>query len=72
MRLEQTISRALKRVDEDSYLLSLMVAKRADEIKDGSKPLIEGINEAKYKSSDIALMEIADGLVKLDKICDND
>ena len=71
MRLEQIISKALKTVDEDSYKLSLMVAKRANEIKAGSKILLDGITLDKYKISDIALMEIAEGLVALESISDN-
>jgi len=71
VRLEQIISKALKTVDEDSYKLSLMVAKRANEIKAGSKILLDGITLDKYKISDIALMEIAEGLVALESISDN-
>lgn len=71
MRAEQIISKALKIVDGDGYVLSLMVAKRANEIKAGSKILIDGITLDKYKTADIALMEIADGLVALELLEDN-
>lgn len=71
MRAEQIISKALKIVDGDGYVLSLMVAKRANEIKAGSKILIDGITLDKYKTADIALMEIADGLVALESLEDN-
>ena len=71
MRAEQIISKALKAVDGDSYTLSLMVAKRANNIKAGSKILIDGITLDKYKTTDIALMEIADGLVSLELLEDN-
>jgi len=71
VRAEQIISKALKIVDGDGYVLSLMVAKRANEIKAGSKILIDGITLDKYKTADIALMEIADGLVALELLEDN-
>jgi len=70
MRLEKTISKALKRVEEDSYRLSLLVSKRANDIKAGSPILLEGVTLEKYKTTDIALMEIADGLVELESIAD--
>lgn len=71
MRAEQIISKALKTVDGDGYVLSLMVAKRANEIKAGSKILIDGVTLDKHKTCDIALMEIADGLVGLEALEDN-
>ena len=65
MRLEKIVSKALKNVDNDAYLLSLMVAKRTKELNQGSQPKIE-IKREKYKHADIALMEIAEGKIELE------
>ena len=67
MRLEKIVSKALKNVDNDSYVLSLMVAKRTKELNQGSEPKIE-IKKEKYKYPDIALMEIAEGKIQLESI----
>ncbi len=68
MRLEKIISKALKQVDEDSYVLSLMVSKRANELSAGSEPKIELKKNHNLKNPDIALMEIAEGAIKLENI----
>ena len=67
MRLEKVVSKALKKVDNDSYKLSLMVAKRTKELNQGSVPKID-IKREKYKPQDIALMEIAEGKIILQNI----
>ncbi len=67
MRLEKIVSKALKNVDNDSYVLSLMVTKRTKELNQGSEPKID-IKKDKYKYPDIALMEIAEGKIKLESI----
>jgi len=67
MRLEKIVSKALKNVDNDSYLLSLMVSKRTKELNQGSQPKID-IKKEKYKYADIALMEIAEGKIQLESI----
>ena len=67
MRLEKVVSKALKNVDNDSYILSLMVAKRTKELNQGSEPKID-IKKEKYKYPDIALMEIAEGKIQLESI----
>ncbi len=69
MRLEKVISDALKYADDDSYILSLMVSKRSNELAEGAEPLIK-VDKNKVKLTDIALMEIAQGAVQLDKIVD--
>jgi DNA-directed RNA polymerase subunit omega len=68
MRLEQIVSKALKQVDNDNYVLSLMVSQRANELANGSDPLIDIKKNQNLKDTDIALMEIAEGLIKLDTI----
>jgi len=67
MRIEQIVSKALKQVDNDSYLLSLMVSKRANELAKDAKTQLD-IKKEDYKYTDIALMEIAEGFIKLDYI----
>ncbi len=69
MRLEKVISDALKYADDDSYILSLMVSKRSNELAEGAEPLIK-VDKNKVKLTDIALMEIAQGAIQLDKIVD--
>ncbi|WP_281951087.1 DNA-directed RNA polymerase subunit omega [Nitrosophilus kaiyonis] len=65
MRLEKIAAKALERVNFDRYLLSVVVAKRANELANGSEPLID-IDVKKYKYTDIAIMEIAEGLIKIE------
>jgi DNA-directed RNA polymerase subunit omega len=40
MRLEERISKALKQVDNDRYILAIAVGQRADELSKGAKPLL--------------------------------
>jgi len=68
MRLEQVVSKALKQVDNDNYVLSLMVSQRANELANGSEPLVDIKKNSNLKSTDIALLEIAEGLIKLENI----
>jgi DNA-directed RNA polymerase subunit omega len=70
MRLEKVISNALKNANDDSYILSLMVSKRANELSEGAEPLIKA-DKNKTKLTDIALMEIAEGVILLDKIVED-
>lgn len=65
MRLEERISKALKQVDNDRYILAIAVGQRADELSKGAKPLLE-LNTQKMKYTDIAIDEIASGLLKIE------
>ena len=67
MRLEKVIYNALKNANDDNYILSLMVSKRANELAEGAEPLIKA-DKNKTKLTDIALMEIADGVIVLESI----
>lgn len=67
-RSEEITAKALKFVDGDRYKLSLVVAKRANQLHNGEKPLVDLPNIKNYKFADIALMEIAEGKVSLDGI----
>lgn len=57
-RLEQSITKALKRVDNNKYKLSLVVSKRANQLMEGEDPKID-LDYQHYKESDIAILEIA-------------
>ncbi len=67
MRLEKVIYNALKNANDDNYVLSIMVAQRANELAEGAEPLVKA-DKNKIKLTDIALMEIAEGAVVLDSI----
>ncbi len=64
MRLEKITAQALEKVGYDRYLLSLGVAQRANELALGKPPLID-VDIKKFKYTDIALMEIAQGKLKI-------
>lgn len=67
-RPEEIAAKALEIMNGDRYKLSLVVAKRANQLHNGQKPLVEIPNIKNYKFADIALMEIAEGKVALDGI----
>lgn len=67
MRIEQIASKALEKVNYDRYLLSNILFVRIDELSKGAKPLVN--KDVKVdKLSDIALLEVAEGKIGLDKI----
>ncbi len=70
MRIEKIISNALAYAYDDSYVLSIMVAQRANQLAEGAQPLIKA-DKNKMKLTDIALMEIAEGLIELDSIVED-
>ena len=61
MRIEELTAKALEVANIDRYQLSVAVAQRALEIDKGASPKISVPNK-NTKSSDIALLEIAEGL----------
>jgi len=65
MRLEERISKALKKVNNDRYILSLAVGQRADELSKGAKPLLEK-STLNMKYTDIAIDEISSGLLVIE------
>lgn len=65
MRLEERMAKALERVNNDRYILSIAVGQRADELSKGAKPLLDK-NTQNMKYTDIAIDEIADGLLKIE------
>ena len=69
MRLEERMAKALEKVNNDRYILSIAVGQRADELSKGAKPLLER-NTQNMKYTDIAIDEIADGLLKIEGLVD--
>lgn len=67
MRIEEIASKALEKVNGDRYLLSNILFMRIDELSRGAKPLVNKDVKAD-KLSDIALLEVAEGKISLDKI----
>jgi DNA-directed RNA polymerase subunit omega len=66
MRIEEIVSKALEKVNNDRYILSLAVGQRADELSKGAKPLLENFTIKNMKYTDIAMHEIANGLLNIE------
>ena len=62
MRLEEMTAKALETAGIDRYQLALAVAKRADELHNGATTKLN-IDPKTMKPTDLALMEIAEGVV---------
>ena len=71
MRIEEILSKALTKVNNDRYILSLAVGQRADELIKGAKPLIEGTVLQQMKYTDIAINEIASGVLTIEGFVEN-
>ena len=67
MRLEVITAKALEKVDGDKYILATAIAKRAEELNKGVAPLVS-MDPKKEKPSNIALYEIAEGLLEVNSI----
>lgn len=65
-RVEEIVSKALKRVDNDRYILSIAVGQRADDLSKGAKPLLDNSEIKNMKYTDIAIKEIALGVLVID------
>ena len=66
MRIEKLLAKALERVNNDRYILSIAVGQRADELSKGAKPLSSNVNLKNMKFTDIAIYEIANGLLEIE------
>jgi len=63
MKVEELTAKVLQdNPNMDRYQLALAVAKRCDELENGATSKLS-INTSSIKSADLALMEIAEGLV---------
>ena len=68
MRLEEILAQALERVNNDRYILSVAVGQRADELSKGAKPLLDNAKTKNMKYTDIAIKEIASGVLVIDGV----
>ncbi|AFV98086.1 MULTISPECIES: DNA-directed RNA polymerase subunit omega [unclassified Sulfuricurvum] len=64
MRLEQLTAKALETANIDRYQLAIAVAKRSEELLNGATTKLN-VDVKKAKTADIALMEIAEGLISI-------
>jgi len=64
MRLEELTAKALASANIDRYQLALAVAKRSQQLEDGAASKLN-IDVKSIKSADLALMEIAEGVIKI-------
>lgn len=64
-RIEEITAKALERMGNDRYRLSLVVAKRAEQLANGATPLVS-LDKNKIKFADIALCEIAEDKITLE------
>ena len=71
MRIEEILSQALDKVGNDRYILSIAVGQRANDLSKGAKPLIEGSSLTQMKYTDIAINEIAQGVLCVEGFVDN-
>jgi DNA-directed RNA polymerase subunit omega len=62
MRVEELTAKALETANIDRYTLALAVAKRTDELLNGAVSKLN-IDTKHIKASDLALTEIAEGLI---------
>lgn len=66
MRIEEVLAQALEKVGNDRYILSIAVGQRADELSKGAKPLLDNSGIKSLKYTDIAIYEIAKGVLSID------
>ncbi|BDL68054.1 DNA-directed RNA polymerase subunit omega [Campylobacter jejuni] len=64
-RIEEVAAKALEKMGNDRYRLSLVVAKRAEQLANGATPLVD-FDKNKNKFADIALYEIAENKITLE------
>lgn len=64
-RMEEIAAKALEKMNNDRYKLSLTVAKRAEDLANGALPLVD-LDKNKVKFADIALVEIAEDKLTLE------
>lgn len=71
MRLEKMTAKALETAGVDRYQLALAVAKRAEELHNGA-PTKLNIDPKQMKPTDLALMEIAEGVITITGFSDKE
>ena len=68
MRLEEILAQASEKVNNDRYILSVAVGQRADELSKGAKPMLDNDQTKNMKYTDIAIKEIASGVLVIDGV----
>jgi len=71
MRTEELTAKALKTANIDPYQLAIAVAKRSEDLLNGAKSKLN-VDLKTIKAADLALMEIAEGVVTIKGFVDND
>lgn len=67
MRTEQIAAKALEQVNNDRYVLASMIFKRVKQLNNGAPNLV-GANLKLEKLADVAMREIAEGKLVLERI----
>ncbi|MDL0080560.1 DNA-directed RNA polymerase subunit omega [Helicobacter zhangjianzhongii] len=67
MRTEQIAAKALEQVNNDRYVLANMIFKRVKQLNNGAPNLV-GANIKLEKLADVAMREIAEGKLVLERI----
>ncbi|CCB79594.1 MULTISPECIES: DNA-directed RNA polymerase subunit omega [Helicobacter] len=67
MRTEEIVAKALEKVDSDRYVLSNLIFSRVKQLGAGAHPLVP-VDTKIHKLTDIAILEIAEGKISLDRI----
>ena len=62
MRLEELTAKALEVTGADRYQLAIAVATRSDQLQNGATTKLN-VDPKAYKAADLALMELAEGVV---------
>ncbi|MEN4045593.1 MULTISPECIES: DNA-directed RNA polymerase subunit omega [Sulfurimonas] len=72
MKVEELTAKVLdENPSMDRYQLAIAVAKRCDELENGA-PSKLNVNTSSIKSTDLALMEIAEGLIRVKGFSDKE
>jgi len=71
MRTEELTAKALQTANIDPYQLAIAVAKRSEDLLNGAKSKLN-VDLKTMKAADLALMEIAEGVVSIKGFVDNE
>ena len=71
MRTEELTAKALQITNLDPYQLAIAVGKRSEELLNGAKSKLN-VDLKKMKAADLALMELAEGVVTIKGFVDKE
>ena len=71
MRTEELTAKALQTANIDPYQLAIAVAKRSEDLLNGAKSKLN-VDLKNMKAADLALMEIAEGVVTIKGFVDKE